>query len=309
MISLAPLLLTMCIIPLTMINLHKPAGELLSDVNTATVAQSTLSRWEYLCTQFSVIVTYLRLLILPVNQNLDYAYPVNHSLLEPRAVLSFLLLVALLVTAFILWRSSQSRVPSPESRPLRLASFGIFWFFITLSVESSVIPIFDIIYEHRVYLPSVGFFIAVVSLAALGADRLKPRMPAAGSVAGMLLIVAILLLGGATYARNRVWRTWETLWQDVKMKSPMKARSYNNLGTYYGRQGRTAEAINEFEAAIRLYPEYLDAHYNLGKAYIKGGRYRDAAHEFRTAQLLDPQNSEYQEFLKQLEIILKTGNR
>jgi hypothetical protein len=39
----------------------------------------------------------------------------------------------------------------------RLISFAIIWFFVTLSVESSIIPIRDVIYEHRVYLPSVGF--------------------------------------------------------------------------------------------------------------------------------------------------------
>ena len=37
-----------------------------------------------------------------------------------------------------------------------MAAFGIFWIFITLSVESSVIPIADVIFEHRMYLPMAG---------------------------------------------------------------------------------------------------------------------------------------------------------
>jgi hypothetical protein len=39
-----------------------------------------ITAWEYLLTQFSVILTYIRLFIMPVNQNLDYDYPISHSL-------------------------------------------------------------------------------------------------------------------------------------------------------------------------------------------------------------------------------------
>jgi len=54
----------------------------------------------------------------------------------------------------------------------RLTAFGIFWFFMTLSVESSIIPIADVIFEHRLYLPSVGFFIAITSALFWAAERL-----------------------------------------------------------------------------------------------------------------------------------------
>jgi len=71
---LVPVLLTMIIIPLDMLHVAKPLGEIISDVSTVTRVKSALSRWDYLFTQFAVIVTYLRLLIFPVNQNLDYDY-------------------------------------------------------------------------------------------------------------------------------------------------------------------------------------------------------------------------------------------
>jgi tetratricopeptide (TPR) repeat protein len=303
-VPLAPLLLTACIIPLTMINLNKPAGQILSDVSSATKAGFVLTRWEYLCTQFSVIVTYLRLLLLPVNQNLDYDYPVNHSLLEPRAFLSLLLLLTLIGLAIWLWYISgrpqspvpgprslllKSSVPSPESRPLRLASFGILWFFITLAVESSIVPITDVIFEHRVYLPSVGFFLALISLAFYWAGRVENRIQVAGKLVVTALVAATVLLAGTTFARNNVWRSWSAMWQDVKMKSPAKPRAYNNLGAYYVKQEKPLEAIREFEMSVRLDPQYLDSLYNLAMLYVWAGRFREAKQISDTLQKLDPE--------------------
>ena len=106
---------------------------------------SSLPRGQYFLSQFSVLCTYLRLLIFPINQKLDYYdYPVAKSLFEFRALISFLFLSSLLGAA-IFWIKKN-----------RLLSFCVFWFFITLSVESSIIPIKDIIFEHRMYLPMAG---------------------------------------------------------------------------------------------------------------------------------------------------------
>lgn len=105
-----------------------------------------LSPYQYLLTQFNVIWTYVRLLFLPINQNLDYDYPVAKSIFEFPTILS--LMGHLLVIAFAIWIYKRSR----------LVTFLILWWYITLSPSSSFIPIIDVIFEHRVYLPSIGFF-------------------------------------------------------------------------------------------------------------------------------------------------------
>ena len=106
-----------------------------------------ISPWHYLLTQFRVMVTYIRLLFIPIHQNLDYDYPIAKSLLELPILASLIFLGSILTIAV--------RVFSKY----RLISFGIFWFFLTLLPESSIIPIKDVIYEHRLYLPMVGFSI------------------------------------------------------------------------------------------------------------------------------------------------------
>ena len=104
-----------------------------------------LTRMTYLFTQFNVLWAYIGLLILPINQNLDYDYPLYTSLWQSPTLFSLMGLLALLGFAIFIFRKH------------RLIAFSILWFFITLSVESSFIPIIDYIFEHRLYLPSVGY--------------------------------------------------------------------------------------------------------------------------------------------------------
>ena len=42
----------------------------------------SISPWEYLLTQSNVLVYYIFLLFVPVNQNLDYDFPVSRGLFE-----------------------------------------------------------------------------------------------------------------------------------------------------------------------------------------------------------------------------------
>lgn len=174
LVYLIPFLLTFFIIPLsrygvgllgisggTFIGIAE-VGDVIGDATQETRA---LSRTDYLLTQFNVISTYIRLLFFPVNQNLDYDYPISRTLFEFPTFLSFLFLAS--VVAFGGWMFKKSR----------LISFGIFWFFITLSVESSIIPIRDVIFEHRVYLPSVGFviFLTVAIYQMMEQINTKPQ--------------------------------------------------------------------------------------------------------------------------------------
>ena len=276
--SLIPLLLTMVIIPFTLIGMGKPVGELISDVSEATRVQTAMSRWDYLFTQFRVIVTYIRLLLFPVGQNLDYDYPLYHSFFSPPVFLSFLVLAAILSFGMYLFRY-RKLVPHT-----RLISFGILWFFVALSVESSFIPIEDVIYEHRMYLPSVGMFIAVMTSLFLAKDRGKIIIPSC--------MVIVIMLASASYARNIVWQSEVALYRDVVRGSPHKARGHNNLGYAYLEQNRLYEAVHEFLTALKLNPEYAMAHDNLGMAYGKQNRLDEATHEFLTALKLNPDLAE-----------------
>ena len=170
---LIPFLLAFFIIPLSRygIGLFGISGgtfigiaEVGDVIGQATQETTAISRTDYLLTQFNVIVTYIRLLFFPVNQNLDYDYPLSHTLFEFPTFLSFLFLASIIIFGVWMFRRSQ------------LISFGIFWFFTTISVESSIIPIRDVIFEHRVYLPSVGFVIFLTVAIYQMVEQIKTGM-------------------------------------------------------------------------------------------------------------------------------------
>ena len=279
LIRLLPLLLTMLIIPLSLISLDFQGEEIIKDI-AETTRVGDLSRTDYLLTEFRVLVTYLRLLLIPLNQNLDYDYPLYHSFLDPPVFLSFLLLICILgLGVYLLGRSRTG------DKAGRLAAFGVFWFFLALSVESSIIPL-HVIFEHRVYLPSAGVFWAVSTGAYLLIAGLKHKGTRTLAVSSMVLVP--LVLSYAAYERNNVWGTERGLWEDVVSKSPNKARGYNNLGNAYHTEGQIDVAIDNFMIALSLDPDNEVTHYNLGNAYRDKGLPEKAIDQYLTAVRLRP---------------------
>jgi tetratricopeptide (TPR) repeat protein len=297
-IGIIPLLLTMLIIPISMVGtMGKPLGEVLSDTGGMFRAHSTLSRWEYLTTEIPVMVTYIRLMLWPVGQSFDHDYPLHHSFFDPAVLLSFLFLSAVAGTGvYCLHRSGAAKQDSQYSsapvtrHSLRLVAFGIFWFFITLSVESSIIPIADVISEHRLYLPSIGFILACTSALFYGSDKLRTKREGANKWLIMFLATVSVVFAGLAFARNVVWQSEVSLWEDVIQKGPMKARGYNGLGLAYLDMHRYDRAIGQFEKAITLYPSYGSAFNNLGNAFYQSGLYDRAIEAETRAIALEPNN-------------------
>ena len=283
LLFLLPVLLTLLIIPLSLLQSDEPLGEILSDISEKTKVKTQMSRWGYLMTEMRVIVTYIRLIFLPINQNLDYDYPIYHSLFTPPVFLSFLVLLSLLgLGVYFLLRGMRNTLPSPAAH-YRLIGFSIFWFFMTLSVESSIIPIVDVIFEHRLYLPLAGVLAGITTGALLAAKRLKIE-----KIVILTFTMTTIVLSGLTYSRNTLWDNKISLWQDVVEKSPDKERPHNNLGEAYASQGQLDKAIAEFQAALRLKPDYAEAHNNLGNTYVFQGQLDNATAEFQTALRLKP---------------------
>lgn len=209
----------------------------------------TLTPYTYALTQLRVVVTYLRLLVFPINQNLDYDIRISSSLLDWQTLGSFLVLAGLLAVGIRMFRTR------------RVLSFGMLWFFLTLSVESTFVPIADVLFEYRLYLPMFGFCLVVVELLI--------RLGMARAVA--LLSLAVAGLGIATYRRNDVWRDPVTLWADAARKAPNKARPHTNVGKAYLDRGQLDLAEHHLKRAVEINPEYALGHMNLGGFYQRRG--------------------------------------
>jgi hypothetical protein len=94
------------------------SGGLLEDVSRISRDIEQVGRWQYLCTQFNVLVIYIRLLFLPLNQCLDYAYPFKKGFFDGLTPLAALSITGLLSLGL----ATIKRAP--------VVALSIFWFFI-----------------------------------------------------------------------------------------------------------------------------------------------------------------------------------
>ncbi|MCX5678683.1 MAG: tetratricopeptide repeat protein [Candidatus Omnitrophica bacterium] len=264
---LVPFILTLFIIPITML-LTKSVS--FAGMHRIAEPGPGISSWHYLLTQFRVITTYIRLVFLPFNQNLDYDYPIAKTLLDLPTLASLFFLIGVLILAIKLFRN------------YRLISFGIFWFLLSLLPESSVIPIKDVIFEHRLYLPVVGYSIFLVSgiYYLFREERIKFSV-----LAISLLIIVYSIL---TYQRNQVWKNEFSLWNDVIRKSSLKARPYANRGDAYNDKGSYDQAISDYNKSIELKPDYFEAYLHRGNSYYAKGSYDQAISDYTKAIELNP---------------------
>lgn len=295
LVGLIPFLMTMSIVPMKLVMLgriqaHQPLEQGRSVIQGALALHNVegISWFDYLITQFGVIVTYLRLLLLPVGQNLDHDVQLQKLFFSVDVIAPLLLLLALAGSG--VW----CLLRSGNDRRYRIIAFGIFWFFITLSVESSFVPIKDLIFEHRVYLPSVGFFMALFAAVSLVYQRVGGSVVENSKMVTALLALLVVMLAFTSIARNRVWKSEIALWRDVVSKSPNKARVHNNLGFALHNakaddisaksfaQGKREvqkileEAVKEYRQAIRLDPTGVQAYTNLAEVQLIQGKYDEA---------------------------------
>lgn len=249
-----PLFMIAMIVPLMLMRLPR---ELISVSSIASVesvghkltvditkARQSFSRNEYFLTELRVIPTYIRLLVFPINQVFDYDFPLSKKL-EGKTLAGGMFILSLIAIA--IWMRNRNMV----------LSFGILWFFIALSVESSVIPIGHVIAEYRVYLASIGFILVVASLINCINER----------VALTISSVVIVVFSFLTFQRNKVWESDLTLWNDSVKKCPYNPRIYGGIGNAYLKMGDIPNATLAYEKSIEVAPYDSEGYIFMGNFY------------------------------------------
>ncbi|HET9844977.1 MAG TPA: tetratricopeptide repeat protein [Nitrospira sp.] len=213
---------------------------------------------EHLLSELHATAYALLLLVSPWNQNFDHDFPVFHSLTQWPLPLDLLLLSVVMAGAFF----SASRLP--------LFAFGLGWFFIQL-LPTSLIPRNDLLSERNLYLPAIGFVLAIVTLSSHLIRRLLTIIRRPALVRFTLSLLAAVLVAALclfTYQRNLLYQDRLLLWSDAVRKSPNKARPHNNLGYAYSLHGDWDSAIEQFRFAAQLDHDYVLAQENLRDAYL-----------------------------------------
>ena len=264
-----PFFLAASLVPLTAL--------LFADVERAdNLLQSALlpSYWEHAWTEIGVLKNYLALLVWPVGQNIDHDILLHKSFWDPEILFSLGLHVVFLISAV------RCRKKNPA------ICFGIIFYYLALSVESFLVRLPDRMVEHRLYLPSLGIFLAFAGWARDTAREWEPALrtqPRAKRAAWLGLALLALPLGILTHERNEIWRNDESLWWDSVSKAPGKPRPLVNLSRIFYRHGQCEKAIEPLHVAAVNAPSYYTAHRLLGLCLVRLGHFDAAITELNTA--------------------------
>ncbi len=236
---------------------------ILSQSPTAGFGMKDLTWYQYFFTQCLVIWDYLRMLVLPVGQNLDYDFPFSRGVFDRGAIFGLIGLVAVSVLAWIYRR----RFP--------LASYGWFTYLILLAPTSSFVPIRDPIAERRLYLPFIGLLFITVEFLR----RSKARQSTLIAVLSLVVVAEAVL----SYQRNQVWGNAVEIWKDTAAKSPNKLRPRFQLALADFQAQRCEDSVVEYGKAAQLETPKFDLLLDWALAYDCAGKPADAIDKLRQA--------------------------
>jgi len=280
---LVPYLLLLSLIPLSL-GLHEGLLKgILEGYESSPRNLEGITSTGYFITQFRVLVTYLRLLVLPENLNMDYDYPLHTGIDAEVALSATLVLVIIAAGGYVYFRARRA------DPGMRLISFGVLWFFLAISIESSIIPLPMLINEYRIYLPSAGALMALAAAGGLLVSRLNSARARRAAVAFAAVVVTVFAV--SAYARNSLWNSGIKLWGDTVYKSPEKARPHYNLALAYQRRGLLEDAMGQYEEALRLVPGHVRSNINIAVLLREKGETELARRHLLMALEKEPGNS------------------
>lgn len=244
------------------------------DLDTASHFYEDATPLEYLATQAGVLVHYLGLSFWPHPLCLDYTWPKATSLFDTWLSGIFILLL-LLTTVVLLWRCPT-------------AGFLGVWFFGILAPTSSIVPIYDLAVEHRMYLPLAAVVVAVV----IGSFNLIRWIPVPSNLQQALGVgtaaVVIVALAVGTFMRNADYHSRLVLWSSVTEVVPNNARAHFNVGLSLVAEERYEEAIESLERAVEIMPDFDFVLLQLGIVHLNQRNPAEAERWLNKAQAIRP---------------------
>jgi len=221
---------------------------------------SNVSPATYLFTQFGVILHYLRLAAWPSSLCLDYAWPAAQGM---GAILLPVLIVGILF-CLALWAFLE-RKPS---------GFVGLAFFVLIAPNSSVFPIADFAFEHRMYLPLTCLVTLAVTVTHWFSEKMFSgsiiSVHSRNRVYSLIGGIAVLLCVVLTAQRNKDYLSEEAMWRDIVRKRPDNLRARNDLAVALSERGRTEEALKQYGEVLSRIPADIRNRLEAGQIRVSG---------------------------------------
>ncbi|MBU1911961.1 MAG: tetratricopeptide repeat protein [Candidatus Omnitrophica bacterium] len=222
-------------------------------------------------TFLKALPVYFSILAWPFGLHMERQMSLARSIFEPQVFSGLLLLAGIFFIAYKLKKFDKAML------------FSACWFFTAIFPNSNIIPINALIYEHWLYLPSLGFFITIAWLL----EKLLKRENMCKYTAIFIVITIALFCIWRTHERNREWRDHISFYESAIKYVPDSGRLHNNLAMAYSDKGRIEDAVREYEKAISLGDYYPQTHFNLSNIYISKGNYEKAMKELTRSIEID----------------------
>jgi len=190
--------------------------------------------------------------------------------------------VTALIALFALWlaRTRTGR------GPVTAAFFFAGTLFPVLGFMNAYGMRYSFVWDHWVYLSSLGLITLLAALIARVAERLRQPSVLHGLAAMVLPVLAVL-----TWRQCGMYADIETLWRTTLVRNPHAFLVYNNLGTILSGNGRTDEAIADFKKTLEINTNFFEAHNNLGNALLRTGQLDEALDQFKQAVAIAPDSA------------------
>ncbi len=246
---------------------------LMPRIGSAGFALKNRTPFNYACSQFAVIVRYLRLAVLPTNQCLDYAW---HTETDVWRILSRAAIVLALLAATIYQLCKNTA-----------AGFCGAWFFVILAPTSSIMPIGDLAVEHRMYLSLAALTVLAVTIVYVLIAKLLASLANANAIALKATLVIFVLaglgVGSATGYRNALYQDRESMLEDILDKRPNNPRAWVEMERIALQKGDLQNAFYDADAAVKLAPNDPETHCELAGVLLAQKNIEGAIAEYRKA--------------------------
>lgn len=234
----------------------------------------------YVLTQSYVWLHYFISFFLPLNLTADSDLTVIANATDERIIIGLIFVILLIVAI----------VKTSRKKETRVVAFGLIWFAASL-LPTSLAPFAEVTNDHRMFFPFIGLTLSTVSYLSIllikREDTLKKNNTYFAMIAGAVILV-LGLNGFGVYQRNKVWKTEESLWYDVTVKSPLNGRGLMNYGLTQMAKGNYAVADTYFMRALQHLPYYHTLYINIGVLRGATGNHVDAENNFKKAVSLSP---------------------